>query len=509
MGQCNMDNSRLYSLSRENVGRLLLSKLYAQNLSLLTDLYQLTMGYGYFRHGLAEREAVFHLFFRRAPFQGAFAIAAGLETALDYLQNFHFAEDDIAYLASLPGNDGQPLFARDYLDYLGQLELSCDIDAIPEGTPVFPHEPLLRVRGPLLQCQLLETALLNQLNFQTLIATKAARVVQAAEGGPVLEFGLRRAQGIDGGLSAARAAYIGGCAATSNVLAGKLYGIPVKGTHAHSWVMSFDSELASFQHYAAAMPNNCVFLVDTYDTLDGVRNAIEVGKALREQGHEMVGVRLDSGDLGELSVAARRLLDAAGFPQAAIVASNDLNEFKIHSLKQRGARIGIWGVGTELVTAYQQAALGGVYKLSSIRDENGAWQPKLKRSNDLIKVSNPGIQQVRRFFGAEGRMQADMIYDELQAPAENENSRLVELGEPGLERELAAAAPHQDLLQAVLRGGQACYQPPPLAEVRRRAQTQLAQCPPELLDLFEPAAYPVGLESRLDAQKRRLLEAMA
>ena len=237
---------------------------------------------------------------------------------------------------------------------------------IPEGTIVFPHEPLLRVHGPLLQAQLLETALLNIVNFQTLVATKAARVVLAARGEPVLEFGLRRAQGIDGALAASRAAYLGGCAATSNVLAGRLYGIPVRGTHAHSWVMCFDDELEAFRAYARAMPNNCVFLVDTYDTLDGVRHAIEVGQELRRQGHEMIGIRLDSGDLAWLSIEARRMLDEAGFPKATIVASNELDEQIIASLKDQGATIGVWGVGTRLVTAYDQPALGGVYKLAAI-----------------------------------------------------------------------------------------------------------------------------------------------
>ncbi|MDA1229657.1 MAG: nicotinate phosphoribosyltransferase, partial [Planctomycetota bacterium] len=343
------------------------------SLSLLTDLYQLTMAYGYWQQGKAEQQAVFHLFFRSNPFKGGFVIAAGLEPALEFIRPFRFKPDDVAFLATITGNDNQPLFEPAFLEYLGQLELTLDIDAIPEGTVVFPHAPLLRVRGPILQCQLLETALLNIINFQSLIATKAARIVMAAQSDPVLEFGLRRAQGIDGALAASRAAYIGGCAATSNVLAGKRFGIPVKGTHAHSWVMSFDTELESFSAYAEAMPNNCVFLVDTYDTLEGIRNAITVGNRLRDSGHSMVGIRLDSGDLAWLSIEARKLLDAGGFQDAAIVASNDLDERLIASLKQQGATIGVWGVGTKLVTAYDQPALGGVYKLGAMMDAAGEW----------------------------------------------------------------------------------------------------------------------------------------
>src|SRR6266581_2952230 len=272
--------------------------------ALLTDLYQLTMAYGYWKSGRAEREAVFHLFFRHSPFQCGFTLTAGLAPTIEFLQAFQFTEEDLAFLGTLRGNDGQPLFDRGFLDYLGTLRFSCDVDAIPEGTAVFPQEPLLRIQGPILQCQLLETALLNLINFQSLIATKAARVCLAARGEPVLEFGLRRAQGVDGALAASRAAYIGGCAATSNVLAGKVFGIPVTGTHAHSWVMSFENEIDAFQAYADALPNNCIFLVDTHDSLAGVRRAVEVGKRLRKRGHKLAGIRLDSGDFAYLSIEA-------------------------------------------------------------------------------------------------------------------------------------------------------------------------------------------------------------
>ncbi|MBI4845644.1 MAG: nicotinate phosphoribosyltransferase, partial [Candidatus Omnitrophica bacterium] len=338
---------------------------YNQSLGLLTDFYQLTMAYSYWKTGVSEKEAVFHMFFRNNPFKSGFTIACGLEYVIDYLENFYIDETDVAYLQSLRGNDDKPIFERKFLDYLFNLEINCDIDAIPEGTVVFPMEPLIRVHGPILQCQMLETALLNIINFQTLIATKAARMCIATDGDPILEFGLRRAQGIDGSLAASRAAYIGGCAATSNVLAGKLFDIPVKGTHAHSWVMSFDDELESFKAYAKAMPNNCVFLVDTYDTLEGVRKAVEVGIWLRQNGHDMMGIRLDSGDLAYLSIEARKILDQSGFVNTKIVASNDLDENIITSLKEQNAQINVWGVGTKLITAYDQPALGGVYKLSA------------------------------------------------------------------------------------------------------------------------------------------------
>ncbi|HTV17340.1 MAG TPA: nicotinate phosphoribosyltransferase, partial [Polyangiaceae bacterium] len=333
---------------------------------LLTDLYQLTMASGYFRSGRARDEAVFHLFFRTHPFGGSYAIAAGLEAVVELVEGFRFGADDVEYLASLADDGGGPLFAADFLDYLRALRLRVDIDAVPEGSLVFAHEPLVRVRGRLLEAQLLETALLNRVNFQTLIATKATRVCQAAAGQPVLEFGLRRAQGVDGGLSASRAAYIGGCVATSNVLAGKQYGIPVRGTHSHSWVMSFDTELEAFEAYADAMPDNCLFLVDTFDTLEGVQNAIRVGQRLRLRNKRLRGIRLDSGDLAWLSIQARRMLDGAGFSDAVIVGSNDLDERVIESLRHQGAAISVWGVGTRLVTAYDEPALGGVYKLGLI-----------------------------------------------------------------------------------------------------------------------------------------------
>lgn len=473
--------------------------------ALLTDLYQLTMAYGYWKSGRANHIASFNLVFRKAPFDSGYTIACGLGPVLEYLESFRYSPEDLEYLESLTGNDGKALFEKAFLDHLGALELSVDVDGIPEGTVVFPQEPLLRVTGPILQGQLLETPLLNLVNFNTLIATKAARICQAARGETVLEFGLRRAQGIDGALAASRAAYIGGCHATSNVMAGKLYGIPVKGTHAHSWVMSFDDELESFLSYAKAMPNNCVFLVDTYDTLEGVRNAIEAAKWLRENGHEIAGIRLDSGDLAWLSIESRRLLDEAGFPGAAIVASNDLDERIIHSIKEQGARITVWGVGTKLATAYDQPALGGVYKLSAIREPGGAWKYRVKLSEQAIKVSNPGLLQVRRFSTGQEYI-ADMIHDlEIGVP---EPGVLIDPMDQTRRKQIPPGVSHEDLLIPVLRSGRRVWSPPPLAEARARTGAQLSMFHAGIKRLDYPHQYPVGLEKGLfDLKTRLILEA--
>lgn len=479
-----------------------LDRLYRHSLALLTDLYQLTMAYGYWKTGVAEREAVFNLTFRKNPFQGGYSIACGLALVVDFLEQFRFEADDVAYLATLTGADGKPLFEPGFLDYLLKLRFQCDVDAFTEGTVVFPHEPLIRVRGPMSQCQLIETPLLNLINFQTLIATKSARVVQAARGEPVLEFGLRRAQGIDGGLAASRAAFVGGASATSNVLAGKLFGIPVKGTHAHSWVMSFDDEPAAFQAYAKAMPNNCVFLVDTYDTLEGVRRAVEAGRWLRSQGHEMLGVRLDSGDLAYLSIEARKILDEGGFPKATIVASNDLDEHLIESLKQQGATINVWGVGTKLVTAYDQPALGGVYKLAAVREPGEPWQYKVKLSEQAIKVSNPGIQQIRRYV-ADGECKADLIYDEELGIADPPT--MIDPMDFTRRKTIPPGTSYTDLLVPIFRGGKRVYDPPALVESRKRAIEQLSLFHGGVKRFANPHKYPVGLESRLHDLKTQLI----
>ncbi|MEN6458242.1 MAG: nicotinate phosphoribosyltransferase [Thermoguttaceae bacterium] len=475
-----------------------LDALYRSSLGLLTDLYQLTMAYGYWKAGRQNHDAVFHLFFRENPFGGGFTVAAGLATVVEYIERFHFDSDDLSYLASLRGNDGRPLFEPAFLDDLRQMRLVCDVHGIPEGTVVFPHEPLLRVTGPLLQAQLLETALLNIVNFQTLMATKAARIVLAAQGEPVIEFGLRRAQGIDGGLAASRAAYLGGCSATSNVLAGRLFGIPVRGTHAHSWVMCFDDELESFRAYAKAMPNNCVFLVDTYNTLDGVRHAIEVGREMRREGHEMVGIRLDSGDLAWLSIQARQMLDEAGFPDAVIVASSDLDEQIITSLKDQGSRIGVWGVGTRLITAYDQPALGGVYKLSAVRVGQGDWQYKVKLSEQAIKISNPGILQVRRYYDR-GEAVGDLLFDELHA-APKDGVMVDPLDETRRKR-MPSHATSEDLLTPIFRRGKPVDTVPSLEQSRERLQEQLQLFHAGIKRFVHPHKYPVGLELGLHERK--------
>jgi nicotinate phosphoribosyltransferase len=470
---------------------------------MLTDLYQLSMAQGYFRSGRLRDSAVFQLVFRRLPFKGGYAVAAGLEQVLELIEQFHFTRADVEYLATLHASDGTALFSQDFLQYLLELELSVDVDAMLEGTVAFAHEPLVRVRGSLLQAQLLETALLNAVNFQTLIATKAARVVHAARGQDVLEFGLRRAQGADGALSASRAAFIGGCAATSNVLAGQRYGIPVRGTHAHSWVMAFDSELESFRAYAEAMPNNCVFLVDTYDTLDGVRNAISAGHELRARGGKLLGIRLDSGDLAWLSSEARKLLDAAGFHDTAILASNDLDEHVIESLFQQHAAITIWGVGTRLVTGHQDGALGGVYKLSMISKNDGPLTPRLKLSEQSSKISNPGLQQVRRWIRND-RYIADAIYDE--AHGCEQPTKLIDPFDPTRQRVMAAELPYEDLLAPVVRAGKRVDARPSVLQIRERAKREVARLDPAVRRLVNPHEYPVGLSAQLYAERLRLIQ---
>ena len=467
---------------------------YGQSLALVTDLYQLTMAYGYWKEGIAEREAVFHQFFRQAPFGGAFAVAAGLATAVEWLRELRFEAEDCDYLATLTGADGRPLFDTEFLSYLSKLKFRCDVDAIAEGTIVFAQEPLVRVRGPLLQAQLIETALLNIVNFQTLIATKAARVCLAAGDDPVLEFGLRRAQGFDGGLSASRAAYIGGCAATSNVLAGKLFGIPVRGTHAHSWVLSFDNELESFEAYARAMPNNCVFLVDTYDSIAGVKRAIAVGKKLRESGHQLVGIRLDSGDFAALSQDANRLLKEAGLGDVSIAASNDLDEHQIADLKAAGARINVWGVGTRLVSGWPDSALGGVYKLSALRDAAGHWQGKAKRSETSAKASVPGMLQVRRYSDGES-ISFDLIYDELNVPTDSWVG--VDPEKSATNRAVTPEMPYKNLLKPVLNQGEILNPPASLEQSRSLLRSQLAKLPTRLLRLNSQERLPVLMERSL------------
>ena len=469
-------------------------QLYSQSLALLTDLYQLTMSYGYWKAGLDKKEAVFHLFFRKNPFNGGFTITAGLESVIEYIKAFRFDESDLAYLASLKGVDDQPIFDPKFFDYLANMQFTCDIDAVPEGNVVFPYEPLIRVKGPLIQCQLLESPLLNLINFPSLIATKAARICLAAGKASVFEFGLRRAQGIDGSLTASRAAYIGGCVGTSNVLAGKIFGIPVRGTHSHSWIMVFDDELEAFQTYAEQLPNNCVFLVDTYNSIEGVKKAIEVGRWLKQHGKKMLGIRLDSGDLAHLSIQSRALLDAAGFQDTQILASNDLDETIISELKRQGACITIWGVGTNLVTAGTQPALDGVYKLSAIRDPGGPWKYKLKLSEQMIKVSNPGILQVRRFSTKEGYI-ADAIYDVVMGVGKE--TAIVDPLDPTRQKIINKNGSSKDLLVPVFVGGRCVYESPSLGEIRVTTEKELSQFQSGIKRFMHPHEYMAGMEKSL------------
>ncbi|CAN5804158.1 nicotinate phosphoribosyltransferase [soil metagenome] len=477
--------------------------LYGGSLALLTDLYQLTMACGYWKAGHSDREAVFHLTYRRPPFGGGYAIAAGIAPALEYLRRLTFTADDLAYLATLEDNEGKPLFPRGFLDHLGAMKFTCTVDAVPEGSLVFPHEPIVRITGPILQAQIVETALLDIINFQTLIATKSARIAQAARGAPVLEFGLRRAQGIDGAVSASRAAFIGGSAATSNVLAGKLFGIPVRGTHAHSWIMFHGDELEAFRAYADALPGNCTSLVDTYDTLRGVANAIEIGRELRAKGHALAGIRLDSGDLAHLSIEARRMLDDAGFKDARVVASNDLDEYLISSLYEQGAKIDVFGVGTRLVTAYDQPALGGVYKLGAYRDGDGNWRDAIKLSEQPIKISNPGVLQVRRLRRG-NEIVGDIIYD---TEAGLSGLSLHDIDDPSRP---AVSPPHDradDLLVRYIDRGVDVAAPSSLVEAKARAAEELAQLSPRTRRFANPQPYPVGLDNHVHTRKLALIAA--
>lgn len=478
----------------------LLNTLYRDSLALHTDLYELTMARGYWKEGLQDREAVFQLFFRKKPFQGSFAICAGIETALEYIEKFRFSEGDLAYLATIKDPLGTALFEDGFLRYLQDFRLQLDVDAMEEGTPVFPFEPLLRVQGPIIQAQIIESALLNIVNFQTLIATKGARIAHAAKGDHVVEFGLRRAQGIDGAISASRAAFIGGCHSTSNVLAGKLFGIPVMGTHAHSWVMTFEDEKEAFRAFARAFPNNCVFLIDTYDTMKGLENAIIVAKELQKEGIPLRALRLDSGDLSVLSQKVRRRLDQAGFSETKIMATNELTEEIITNLKYQGADISIWGVGTNLVTAKDQPALDGVYKLSALKNERGEWTDRLKISDQVIKTTHPGISQVRRYSDGE-RDWADMVYD-LPIGAGN---TIVHHTDPGKEWEVDPSWEHRDLLIPMLRRGKRVYTSPPLSEIRENTISQLSRLPSSMRRFLNPEPFFSGMEKRLMEKKLRMI----
>lgn len=475
--------------------------LYTTHSPLFTDFYQLTMAYGYFRLNMHEQHACFHLLFRKNPFHSNYALNCGLAGIVDFLQTFRFQEDDLDYLATLKNNHHEALFPQDFLDYLRHLQFTCDLDAIAEGTVVFPNAPLLRIQGPLLQCQLLESPLLNIINFQTLIATKASRVCRIAAEEPVIEFGLRRAQGPDGALSASRASYVGGCVATSNTLAGKLFDIPVKGTHAHSWVSAFDDEITAFKAYATIMPHHCVLLVDTYHTLTGVKNAIEIGKQLRKEGADLLGIRLDSGDLASLSIAARALLDEAGFENTIILASNSLDEYVIQHLKKQGATISAWGVGTNLATAYDHPALDGVYKLSSLQDKQKIWQPKLKLSEQEVKISNPGRHQVRRFFYAD-RYVLDVVYDLDLGISDIPEAILLDETTTHTTKHLDDYDGFVDLLQPIFRQGTLIASLESIHELRKKSLKAVAS----FCNTHGDSHYPVALEKNLHQLKHDLMD---
>ncbi len=450
--------------------------------ALLTDQYELIMAQGYWRLEMAEQEAVFYLGYRSNPFDGSYVIACGLAEVIKYLSHYAFSESDIAYLQSCRSSDGEALFEPKFLQYLSELTFTCDIDAVPEGTLVQPKEPLLRIQGPLIQCQLLETALMNFMNFASLIATKASRVCSAAQGDSLMEFGLRRAQGPDGGLTASRAAFIGGCNSTSNVLAGKTYGIPIQGTQAHSWIMAFPSELEAFQAFAKTMKSQTVLLVDTYDTINGVKNAIIVGNELRKEGHDLAAVRLDSGDIGALSRATRKMLDDAGFDKTRIVVSGDLDEYRIKELKRQDAPINAWGVGTRLVTSHDQPALNTIYKLAAIKNANDQWDYKLKVSDHVKKTTMAGIHQVRRYFTNE-KFIGDCVYD-------------VEFG---INNDfLPGSDQYEDLLLPIFRKGKLVYEQPSILAMQSRTKTQLRQF------LKTTENYPVTLEPMLLELQRKL-----
>ncbi len=475
--------------------------------ALLTDLYQITMAQGYWEGGKADTQACFHMYFRDYPFKGGYAVACGMAQVAEMVDSFSFSEDDRAYLASLEAPGGGKLFKQEFLDYLADFKLTVDIDAVLEGTTVFPHEPIVRVTGPIMECQLLETALLNCVNFETLIATKAARVCLAADA-PVAEFGLRRAQGVSGGLWASRAAVVGGCTSTSNVLAGKLFGIPVSGTHAHSWVMSFPDELSAFRAYAHEFPKNCVLLVDTYDVEQGVKNAITVGLEMRERGERLSGIRIDSGDLSWLAKMARKMLDEAGLSDCGIVLSNDLDEFTIQSIRDEGAQVMSWGVGTKLACAYDQPTLGGVYKLSATRQPGEQeWTDCLKISASSAKLTTPGVLDVRRYFDVDGRIAGDMVFDI------NSEVRACEaIVDPcdELRRKNLIGRRYETLLQPLARGGKTVLAPEhrDAMEARARAKEQLDMLDETRKRMLNPHTYPVGLEQGLFERRRALVARM-
>jgi nicotinate phosphoribosyltransferase len=474
---------------------------FLENKALFCDLYQLTMAQGYWKAGFLEADACFYMHFRENPFRGGYAIACGFAQFADFIEGFHFTDEHGAYLSTIKTTGDTPLFEQDFIDALADLKLTIDVDAVAEGTVVFPYEPIARVTGPILQCQLVETALLNLVNYQTLIATKASRVCEAAKG-PVAEFGLRRAQGPVGGLLASRAAVVGGCSSTSNVEAGYIFDLPVSGTHAHSWVMAHDSELAAFRAFVESFPHNSVLLVDTYNTLNGVENAIVVAKEMEQRGERLAGIRIDSGDLAWLSICARQLLDNAGLDYVRIVASNDLDEHTIQSLREQGARVDSWGVGTRLVTAWDQPALTGVYKLCGMRKPGDTrWIPQLKVSEQISKSTLPGLLTTRRYFSEQGVLVGDMIFDEQMSPKDD----LIIDPFDELRRKDLSGFTSVELLEPLIRMGKVSGARLSALDAQQNTRENLSRLDPSSKRFLNPHTHPVGLETALHKQRDRMI----
>lgn len=472
-----------------------------RNLTLLTDLYQLTMGYGFYRQNKHEEEVVFDVFFRRNALI-TYSIFAGLEQAMDYLLNWRFDEEDIAYLRSLR------LFDEGFLEYLRNMKFTGDVYAVKEGEPVFPAEPILTVKAPLIQAQFAETALLNILNHQTLIATKSSKICRATAGrGVVMEFGLRRAQGPDAGINGARAAIIGGCSSTSNVIAGQKFDVPVAGTMAHSWVMDYPTEYEAFRAYADAYPDNCLLLVDTYDTLrSGVPNAIKVFKELKAAGRKPKGIRLDSGDLAYLSKKARKMMDEAGFPEAIICVSGDLDERSINSLIQQGAKIDSWGVGTKLITSEDLPALGGVYKLAAVVEKDGTITPKIKLSDNTAKITNPSFKNLYRLYDKKNGMAiADLITLRDEKIDESKPLTIFHPVETWKKHEVENFRA-EPLLHTIVKDGKLVYEFPHVKEVQAFSKAELAKFWEEYLRLDVPQLYKVDLSKKLHTLKAEMID---
>lgn len=480
-----------------------------QNLTLMTDLYELTMMQGYFKNKDRNETVIFDAFYRSNPMNSGYAVCAGLEQVIDYINNLHFSDEDIDYLRNLG------IFEEDFLEYLRDFKFSGDIYAIPEGSVMFPREPMVKVIAPIMEAQLVETAILNIVNHQSLIATKTSRVCYAARGDGIMEFGLRRAQGPDAGTYGARAAMIGGCVGTSNVLAGRLFDVPVMGTHAHSWIMSFPDEYTAFKTYAQMYPSACTLLVDTYDTLkSGIPNAIRVFSEMRAEGIPLTryGIRLDSGDLAYLSKKARKMLDDAGFPDAVIAASNDLDENLIDSLKVQGCKITSWGVGTHLITSKDWPSFGGVYKLAAIADPaTGAFIPKIKLSENSEKVTNPGNKTIYRIYEAEtGKIKADLICLVDETFDENEPLILFDPNEPWKKTRLEAGEYRmREMMVPVFQKGKCVYQSPKVMDIREYCSAELNTLWDETRRLVNPHNVYVDLSQKLYDMKIELLNEMS